>query len=107
MKKTKLSHLVKSILGLMLIGLTATAAESKKILVVTTTAGFRHSSIATAEKVLAQLGKQSGAFTVDYAQQPPNRPNAPKKPQGAAGAELEKFQAEQTKYEAAEAAWQA
>lgn len=45
----------------------------KKLLVVTTTAGFRHSSIPTLEKVLAQLGKDSGAFTVDFVQQPPGR----------------------------------
>src|SRR5262245_12385315 len=47
-------------------------AEPKKALVVTTTTGFRHSSIATAEKVLAELGKKSGAFTVDYARVDPN-----------------------------------
>src|ERR1051326_3198359 len=38
----------------------------RKVLVVTVTKGFRHSSIATAEKVLADLGKKSGAFEVDY-----------------------------------------
>jgi uncharacterized protein len=43
----------------------------KKLLVVTTTTGFRHTSIPTLEKVLAQLGKDSGEFTVDYVQQPP------------------------------------
>ena len=46
--------------------LTATAAP-KKVIVVTATAGFRHSSIETAENVIATLGQQSGAFTVvDY-----------------------------------------
>jgi uncharacterized protein len=40
---------------------------SKKILVVTVTKGFRHSSIPTAEKVLGEIGKNSGDFTVDYA----------------------------------------
>jgi type 1 glutamine amidotransferase len=44
------------------------AAElPKRALVVTTTAGFRHSSIPTAETVLAELGKSSGTFTVDFA----------------------------------------
>jgi type 1 glutamine amidotransferase len=44
------------------------AAElPKRALVVTTTAGFRHSSIPTAEKILAELGKESGVFSVDYA----------------------------------------
>jgi type 1 glutamine amidotransferase len=46
----------------------------KRVLVVTTTMGFRHSSIPTAEKVLAELGQQSGAFTVDYARVEPNDP---------------------------------
>src|SRR5215212_4920176 len=64
------------------IALPAIAAEPKKILVVTVTTGFRHSSIATAEKVLAQLGQESGAFTVvDYARQPDVKiPTKPQKP---------------------------
>jgi uncharacterized protein len=49
-------------------------AAPKKVLVVTTTTGFRHSSIATAEKVIAALGKDSGTFTVDYARVEPNDP---------------------------------
>ena len=65
------------------LALTAAAQAPKKVLVVTTTTGFRHSSIPVAEKVLAKLGKDSGAFTVDYAQQPtkervPEKPKAPK-----------------------------
>ena len=50
------------------------AAAAKKVLVVTTTTGFRHSSIPTAEKVLAQLAQDSGAFTVEYARVEPNDP---------------------------------
>jgi uncharacterized protein len=46
-------------------------AAPKKVLVVTTTTEFRHSSIPTAEKVLAQLAEQSGAFTVEYARVEP------------------------------------
>jgi type 1 glutamine amidotransferase len=42
------------------------AQTPKKLLVVTVTKGFRHSSIETAEKVLANLAAKSGAFTVDY-----------------------------------------
>src|SRR5216117_3115773 len=42
------------------------AATPKKVLVVTVTKGFRHSSIPTAEKVLGELGQKSGAFTVDF-----------------------------------------
>ncbi len=49
-------------------------AEPKKLLVVTTTTGFRHSSIPTAEKILAQLAKDSGEFTVDFVHQPPGKP---------------------------------
>ena len=56
-------------------GLAAPAqAAPKKVLVVTVTMGFRHSSIPTAEKVLAELAEESGAFTVDYARVEPNDP---------------------------------
>jgi uncharacterized protein len=48
------------------------AASPKKVLVVTTTTGFRHSSIPTAERIIAQLGKDSGAFVVEYARVEPN-----------------------------------
>ena len=41
---------------------------------VTVTTGFRHSSIPTAEKVLAELAKESSAFTVEYARVEPNDP---------------------------------
>jgi type 1 glutamine amidotransferase len=44
------------------------------VLVVTTTMGFRHSSIPTAEKILAELGQKSGAFTVEYARVENNDP---------------------------------
>lgn len=49
------------------VAVTASAADApKKLLVVTVTKGFRHSSIPTAEKVLGKLAEQSKAFTVDY-----------------------------------------
>jgi type 1 glutamine amidotransferase len=51
-------------------------AEPKKLLVVTTTTGFRHSSIPTAEKILAQLAQSSGEFTVDFVRQPPGHPES-------------------------------
>src|SRR5947207_3255540 len=47
------------------------AAGPRKVLVVTVTKGFRHSSIPTAEKVLAELGTKTGIFTVDYARVEP------------------------------------
>jgi uncharacterized protein len=49
-------------------------AAPKKVLVVTVTLEFRHSSIPTAEKVIAELGKESGAFTVEYAGVNPDDP---------------------------------
>ena len=64
--------------GLFLISLLGLALPAqgapKKVLVVTTTTGFRHSSIPTAEKIIAQLGEQSGAFTVEYARVEPSDP---------------------------------
>ena len=61
--------------------LSAFAADApKKILVVTTTLGFRHSSIPTAEKIIAQLAAESGAFTIDLLQQPPGQPIPPRPP---------------------------
>lgn len=49
-------------------------AEPKKLLVVSTTTGFRHASIPTLEKMLSHLAKDSGEFTVDFVQQPPGHP---------------------------------
>ena len=69
------------ILPLLLVAaLTATSlyAAPKKLLVVTTTTGFRHSSIPNLEKVITQLGKDSGEFTVELVQQPPGKPNLKK-----------------------------
>jgi len=61
------------VLGALITGPSVEAAP-KKVLVVTTTVGFRHSSIPTAEKILAQLGAEGGAFTVEYARVEPNDP---------------------------------
>src|SRR6266571_4509246 len=52
----------------------ATAADMKSpkhVLVVSTTVGFRHSSIPLAETVLQKLATESGAFTVEYARVEP------------------------------------
>jgi type 1 glutamine amidotransferase len=46
----------------------------KRILVVTVTEAFRHSSIPVAEKVLGELGRKSGLFTVEYARVEPGEP---------------------------------
>ncbi|HNQ73480.1 MAG TPA: ThuA domain-containing protein [Verrucomicrobiota bacterium] len=69
----------------------AQSQPPKRVLVVTTTTGFRHSSIETAERVIARLGAQSGSFTVDYARVSPNAPEL----KGADG------QQDKAKYEAA------
>lgn len=71
-------------LGTLLLGLVVSGCRTssccaqskspKHVLVVTTTTGFRHSSIETAEKIIAQLGARSGDFTVDYARVSPNAP---------------------------------
>jgi type 1 glutamine amidotransferase len=101
------------------------ADQPKKALVVTVTTGFRHSSIATAERVLAKLGQESGVFTVDYVQQPGNRPEPPKKPtapkpstdktkseadQAKYAADLAKFESQEKslteKFKTADAEWQ-
>ena len=64
---------------LALSSLTVNAAEPvKKLLVVTTTTEFRHSSIPTAEKVIEQLAKKSGEFTVEFLRQPEGQPNRPR-----------------------------
>ncbi|MBC7783469.1 MAG: ThuA domain-containing protein [Burkholderiales bacterium] len=84
-------------------------AAIKKLLVVTTTTGFRHDTIPIAETVLAELGAQSGAFTVDYLRQPAGKPNAPRKPgalkDSATTDEKQAFDAATEKYRAADAAY--
>lgn len=46
----------------------------KKLLVVSITTGYRHESIASLRKLLAQLAQSSGEFTVDFLDQPPGKP---------------------------------
>ena len=58
---------------ILICGLNVEAAP-KRVLVVTTTLGFRHSSIPTAEKVLGELAQSSEAYTVEYARVEPNDP---------------------------------
>ncbi|MDR3459911.1 MAG: ThuA domain-containing protein [Verrucomicrobiae bacterium] len=66
---------MKKIIALLAVALLAVTVQAapKKLLVVTTTTGFRHASIPTLEKVLAQLAKDSGEFTVDFVRQPPGQ----------------------------------
>ncbi|MCB1227000.1 MAG: ThuA domain-containing protein [Verrucomicrobiales bacterium] len=84
----------------------ASAEAAKKLLVVTVTTSFRHSSIETAEKVLAQLGADSGAFTVDFVHQPEGQPKSPGRPPEAKPKESpEAFKARQSAYSEALAAF--
>jgi type 1 glutamine amidotransferase len=58
----------------------AEQGEPARLLVVTVTKGFRHSSIETAEPVLEKLGRETGLFHVDFLRMPPNRPPQPRRP---------------------------
>jgi type 1 glutamine amidotransferase len=69
----KLKNQILLPLLLALSGLTL-SAEPKKLLVVSTTMGFRHSSIPTAERIIAEIGEKSGLFTVEYARVDNNDP---------------------------------
>jgi uncharacterized protein len=90
-------------------------AAPKKIVVVTITTGFRHSSISTAEEVLKKLATDSGEFTLSFVQQPPNEPRSPqppklpKNPSPEDQAKFDKATADFPKvkadYEKAHAAW--
>lgn len=60
--------------GLAVAGCARTAAQPKKILLVTVTTGFRHSSIETAEKVLRELAAKSGEFVVVSTSEHPDYP---------------------------------
>ncbi len=105
--KTQFSMTLKAALAAGLatgLALTAAAQAPKKVLVVTTTLGFRHSSIPTAEKVLNKLGLQSRAYTVEYVHQPEMKVGEPRKPKALAADADEtaraKHEADQAKYEA-------
>jgi type 1 glutamine amidotransferase len=52
----------------------AQSKSPKHVLVVSTTTGFRHSSIETAEKIIGELATNSGVFTVEYARVNINAP---------------------------------
>lgn len=89
-------------------------AAPKKVLVVTVTTGFRHSSIPTAERILAQLADESGGkFTVEFVRQPAGEPKKPSQPKAGKDGEtapahlaaLEKFKADSKAYDEAMLAW--
>jgi uncharacterized protein len=70
MKRGQLFSLAVALLAAAsLLGIAPVALEAKpakKVLVVTVTKGFRHSSIPTAEEVIGNLARTDGSFTVDY-----------------------------------------
>jgi len=94
------------------------AAETpKKLLVVTVTGGYRHASIPTGERIVEQLGKESGLYTVDYVRQPEGKQPVAPKPvvlkSDATEAERatfkvaqEKFAADMAVFEAAQPLWE-
>ncbi|MFM8703265.1 MAG: ThuA domain-containing protein [Planctomycetia bacterium] len=84
-----------------------------RLLAVTVTNGFRHSSINTAEGVLEELGRSSGLYHLDYLRMPAGRPAQPPAPKRAAGTgdddwkkQEEAFKAAQETFRAADAVWQ-
>lgn len=99
-----------SVLALAGLFVTAANAAPKKIIVVTTTAGFRHASIPFAEKTLAKLGESSGVYTiVDWCRQPdiavPRKPNKPNLKPDADEAAKKRYENDLKKYEADIAKW--
>jgi uncharacterized protein len=105
----KFSHFPLRFFALLLAALSvfpALAADApKKILVVTVTMGFRHSSIPTSEKILAQMAKESGKFTVDFVRQPEGMPRPPQAPRS--GKEKGDVDGAKAKYEAELKAYEA
>ena len=69
----------------------------KKLLVVTTTTGYRHSSIPALIQMLKDFSAQTGEFTLDFVDQPPGKPANPKK---------DATPEEKAAYHTAEAAWE-
>lgn len=98
--------LISLILGVAL-ALPSYSAEQKRLLLVTVTTGFRHSSIPTAEKVITKLARETGLFTVDLVQQPPNKPNPPKKPENPTPEQEAQYKQQLEQYKIADAKWQA
>jgi type 1 glutamine amidotransferase len=99
-------------IALALAATSAFAAEAKRVLVVTVTAGFRHSSIPFAEKTLQKLADESnGAFQiVGYCQQPDIQvPQAPRKPKdldaNADEGAKKRYANDMKKYDEAMARW--
>lgn len=65
-KTVKILGCLAALSVLLFSGVQARARSPKKLLVVTLTKAYRHSSIDGGGKIIEDLGKKSGAFTVDY-----------------------------------------
>jgi type 1 glutamine amidotransferase len=70
----KTLNLLSLILLLLAFSASPSLAAPKKLLVVSVTTGFRHDSISSLKKMLAQLSQSTGEFTLDYLDQPPGKP---------------------------------
>jgi uncharacterized protein len=107
MNKIALAILLASS-SLLFTGLTTIAAEApKKVLVVTVTAGFRHTEgIDASKKVMPQMARDSGAFTLEWCEQPGDAPQRPQRPKNPTPADTEKFEAAEAKYKVAAAEFQ-
>lgn len=88
----------------------------KKLLVVSVTTEFTHTSIPFTEKLLSQLADESRLFTVDFIHQPAGKPKTPAKPKvlntdatteekAAFAAAEAKYNAELPAYKVAQATW--
>ncbi len=106
--RTRLALAALALLGVCSIAPAAPAAP-KKLLVVSVTTNFRHSSIATGERILRKLAAESGAFTLDFVEQPPGQPDEVKNPPGdmADPAVQRQHQADLAAYAAGMDAWYA
>ena len=89
-------------------------SKPARLLVVSVTSGFRHSSIATAEAAIEEIGRTSGLFHADFLRLPPGRLPQPKPPQRAAGTsdddwskQQQAFAAEQERFRRDDQTWQA
>ncbi len=98
-----------SAVALFLLTALAVSAATQRVLVVTVTTGFRHSSIEVAERILAELGEKSGAYTVEFARVTPPKVMKEPRPPKASGNEKrdaaakQKYEADLAKYEAVRA----
>ncbi len=82
--------LLSLLLAASLAGSALAASAPKRVLLVTTTTGFRHSSIPLGEKVIRELAAKSGEFTIISTSDSPDYPTYPEPgKQGGTGPALD------------------